>query len=394
MRSALGVAAAAALLIAASGKASWPWAAPFLACWVVSPLVAWWVSLPPKEVDGPRISEAQARKLRLIARRTWRYFERFAGPESHGLPADNFQEVPQPEVAQRTSPTNIGLALLSTVAANDFGWIGTGEMVQRLEATFATLAKLERYRGHFFNWYDTESLLPLEPRYVSTVDSGNLAGHLVALRRACLNRLEEPPSLEWALAGIADALEILRETAAAVSERIRGRVVTARQLDEAVRETSALLSPAPASQEEWAERLEALSSRAEILVDIGLALVQEADGSGSRSRARVGEGRPRLRAEPCARLRGGEARRRRRGRLREGALLHRRRRGPHRAGDGLHVPLRSLARALLDRLPHGRRDAGPEPLRPARVGGAPGQLRRDRVRRMCPSSTGFISAAR
>jgi cyclic beta-1,2-glucan synthetase len=119
-------------------------------------LLAWWVSLPPREVEGPRISEAQARKLRLIARRTWRYFERFAGTESHGLPADNFQEVPQPEVARRTSPTNIGLSLLSTVAASDFGWIGTGEMVQRLEATFAALTKLERHRGHLFNWYDPE----------------------------------------------------------------------------------------------------------------------------------------------------------------------------------------------------------------------------------------------
>ena len=281
MGPALGVAAVGAFLVGASGRASWPWAAPFLVCWVVSPLVAWWVSLPPQEVDGPRISEAQARKLRLIARRTWRYFERFAGPESHGLPADNFQEVPQPEVAARTSPTNIGLGLLSTVAANDFGWIGTGEMVQRLEATFATLAKLERYRGHFFNWYDTESYLPLEPRYVSTVDSGNLAAHLVALRRACLERLQEPASVEWALAGIGDALEILRETAAAVSERIRGRVVTARQLDEAVRETAALLSPVPASPDEWAQRLEALSSRAEVLVDIGVALVQEAEAGGT-----------------------------------------------------------------------------------------------------------------
>ena len=101
------------------------------------------------------------------------------------LPPDNFQEDPKPVVAQRTSPTNIGLYLLSTVAARDFGWIGTIEAVQRIEATLATMERLKRHRGHFYNWYDTSDLRPLEPAYVSTVDSGNLAGHLIALANAC-----------------------------------------------------------------------------------------------------------------------------------------------------------------------------------------------------------------
>ncbi len=207
-----------------------------------------------------------------------------------------FRRCREPQVAPRTSPTNIGLALLSTVAANDFGWIGTGEMVERMEATFATMAKLERYRGHFFNWYDTESLLPLEPRYVSTVDSGNLAGHLIAFRNACLDRLEEPASIERALAGRRGSA---RSSCARPRRRypsgIGSRVVTYRQLEEAVRETAALLSPAPASPDEWAERLRALSCRAEILVDIGLALVQEGGRSEAERRARVGEGGSRLR---------------------------------------------------------------------------------------------------
>src|SRR4029450_3829795 len=101
------------------GPTAWPWAVPFLASWLLSPLVAWWMSLPPRALDGPRLSEAPARELRRIARRTWGYFERFMGPDSHGLPCDNFQEVPEPQVARPTSPTNIRLGLLSTVAAHD-----------------------------------------------------------------------------------------------------------------------------------------------------------------------------------------------------------------------------------------------------------------------------------
>ena len=108
------------------------------------------------------------------------------------LPPDNFQEDPTPVVAHRTSPTNIGLYLLSAVSARDFGWIGTTEAVERLEATLATMSELERFRGHFFNWYDTQDLRPLDPRYVSSVDSGNLAGHLIALANACAEWRDHP----------------------------------------------------------------------------------------------------------------------------------------------------------------------------------------------------------
>ena len=122
---------------------------------------------------------------RLVARRTWRFFEKFVTAEDNMLPPDNFQEDPEPVIAHRTSPTNIGLYLLSVVAARDFGWLGTLDALERLEATFATMAKLERFRGHFYNWYDTSDLRALEPKYVSSVDSGNLAGHLIALGNAC-----------------------------------------------------------------------------------------------------------------------------------------------------------------------------------------------------------------
>ena len=84
------------------------------------------------------------------------------------LPPDNFQEDPKSVIAHRTSPTNLGLYLLSVIAARDFGWLGTLGALERLEGTFATMAKLERFRGHFYNWYDTSDLRALEPKYVSS----------------------------------------------------------------------------------------------------------------------------------------------------------------------------------------------------------------------------------
>ncbi len=101
------------------------------------------------------------------------------------LPPDNFQEDPTPAIAHRTSPTNIGLYLLSVVSARDFGWIGATQAIERLEATLATMNRMQRFRGHFYNWYDTRDLRVLDPKYVSSVDSGNLAGHLIALANAC-----------------------------------------------------------------------------------------------------------------------------------------------------------------------------------------------------------------
>ena len=123
--------------------------------------------------------------MRLIARRTWHFFETFVTAEDHWLPPDNFQEDPKPVVAHRTSPTNIGLYLLSTVAARDFGWIGTLDAVERIEGTLGTMKRMELFRGHFYNWYDTRDLHPLDPKYISSVDSGNLAGHLIVLGNSC-----------------------------------------------------------------------------------------------------------------------------------------------------------------------------------------------------------------
>ena len=182
MAGALVLALAAAALVAFIRPRAWAMAGPFVVLWALSPLVARWVSQPPRVSRTPRHVAGRTRGiLRTTARRTWRFFEAFVGPDDSFLPPDNFQEDPKPVVAHRTSPTNIGLSLLATVAARDLGWIGSLDTVDRLEATLATMRRLERFRGHFYNWYDTVDLRPLEPRYVSTVDSGNLAGHLLVL---------------------------------------------------------------------------------------------------------------------------------------------------------------------------------------------------------------------
>ncbi|HEX6202271.1 MAG TPA: glucoamylase family protein, partial [Thermoanaerobaculia bacterium] len=174
------VAAAALALVAAVRPAALPVALPVLLLWLLAPLLAYLLSrpVPPRQRE---LGEEDRRYLEEVAERTWRYFATFAGEEHHGLPPDNFQEVPEPRVAHRTSPTNVGMGLLATLAAHDLGFIDGDELIARTDAALTTIEGLERYRGHLLNWYDTRSLEPLLPRYVSTVDSGNLAGSLLCL---------------------------------------------------------------------------------------------------------------------------------------------------------------------------------------------------------------------
>jgi len=171
-------------------------AAALCALWAASPLWTWWVSRPWQ--GEAALAVVDRAYLEGIARDTWRFFERCVGPEDHHLPPDNLQTLPQDMVAHRTSPTNIGLYLLSVACARAFGWIGTPELLVRLEATLATLSGLQRHRGHFLNWYDTRTLAPLLPMYVSTVDSGNLAGHLLAVAQACRELARAPPDADTA----------------------------------------------------------------------------------------------------------------------------------------------------------------------------------------------------
>ncbi|MFC6487956.1 GH36-type glycosyl hydrolase domain-containing protein [Nitratireductor sp. GCM10026969] len=217
-RMAFGTLLGLVLAVAAIGLApsSWPLVLPFALLWLTAPALALWASRSPKA--GPRlaISDPDATELRLIARRTWRFFETFVTPEDNMLPPDNFQEDPKPALAHRTSPTNIGLYLVSAVAARDFGWAGTVETVERLEAALQTMRKLARHEGHFFNWYATQDLRVLEPAYISSVDSGNLAGHLIVLANACEAWVNESVAPNARL-GMTDSIQLARQALDAFS---------------------------------------------------------------------------------------------------------------------------------------------------------------------------------
>jgi cellobiose phosphorylase len=189
-------------------------AAPIMALWLISPLAAWWISHPVR-TPRPRISEQDRQFLGVVARRTWRYFETFVVAADNFLPPDNFQEDPPVGAAHRTSPTNIGIAMLSNLAAFDFGYIPVGDLMQRTANTLATLDRMQRYRTHFYNWYDTRSLEPLRPLYVSTVDSGNLAGHLLTLAVGLAGLSGRKIFPRQMCSGLAATLTVLRDVASA-----------------------------------------------------------------------------------------------------------------------------------------------------------------------------------
>lgn len=181
--------ALAALVLAAAlwwGGAHWPVTGAVLcALWAASPLWTWWGSRPWRGAGPAPASTREREYLYGVAQDTWQFFARYVGPQSMHLPPDNVQFTPQVMVAHRTSPTNMGLYLLSAACARRLGWIDTEEFLGRCEQTLATMGRLQRHQGHFLNWYDTQTLQPLAPEYVSTVDSGNLCGHLEALAGAC-----------------------------------------------------------------------------------------------------------------------------------------------------------------------------------------------------------------
>jgi cellobiose phosphorylase len=197
-----------AMLLLVINPAALAVAGPFLILWLASPAITWWLSQPLADHEA-RLTDEQHRFLARIARKTWAFFDTFVGPQDHWLPPDNFQEVPHAAVAHRTSPTNIGLSLLANLSAYDFGYIPAGLLLERTARTFETMARLERHRGHFYNWYDTQTLQPLHPIYVSTVDSGNLAGHLLTLRPGLTGLLDRPIFEPCWLDGLRDTLEIL-----------------------------------------------------------------------------------------------------------------------------------------------------------------------------------------
>ncbi len=193
-------------------------AAPILVLWCASPGIVLWFSLPLGRRGG-RLTDEQIRYLRKLSRKTWAFFETFVTPEDHWLPPDNYQEYRVATVAHRTSPTNMGLALLANLSAYDFGYIPAGQCIDRTENALCTMESIERHRGHFYNWYDTQSLKPLLPAYISTVDSGNLAAHLLTLRAGLLalpdHRILGPQIFH----GLGDAYGILADLADRLSPK-------------------------------------------------------------------------------------------------------------------------------------------------------------------------------
>ena len=276
MSSAEVIAVVGAMLVLVLRPSALPVAAPFLLAWGASPYIAYWLS---RHVAPERTSLVAREEgmVRLIARRTWRFFERFVGEEDHWLPPDNYQEDPRPAIAHRTSPTNIGLFLLSTVAAHDFGYVGSLELVERLELTVATMQKLERFRGHYLNWYDTRTLSPLWPHYISTVDSGNLAGHLLALKQACVEMPDRTLFDARTMTGLEDTITLMLEESARLGAvRQRTEVVTIKQLRGEIEACVTLIAAGmPETLGAWATLFESLMRHAIIIEDIVNALSHE-----------------------------------------------------------------------------------------------------------------------
>ena len=203
--------AGAVVLLVTTSSMLWPLALPFLLLWFAAPALAYYSSLLTTPNVVIKIDVTEQRQIRLIARETWLYFEHFVTAYDNWLPPDNFQEDPTPVTAHRTSPTNIGLYFLSTIAAYDFSWINIGELLSRFADTFVSMHRMERYKGHFFNWYNTIDLRPLEPRYISSVDSGNLAGYLLVVAQMCRALPREKLLSDTWHEGISDTLSVLQE---------------------------------------------------------------------------------------------------------------------------------------------------------------------------------------
>jgi cyclic beta-1,2-glucan synthetase len=175
------------------------------AVWLTAPLAAYWISKTYVRKKG-QPTQQDLVKLRRLARKTWAYYEDFAVQEDHYLPPDNYQEEPTRIVAHRTSPTNIGMLFMAILCARDLGYIGSGEFGERVKRVLDTMERMDRWKGHFYNWYDTETLKVLRPLYVSTVDSGNLIGYLMVLAQA-LREYAQKPVIDMNLAfGLRDTI--------------------------------------------------------------------------------------------------------------------------------------------------------------------------------------------
>lgn len=246
-------------------------AMPVMLLWVLAPEIAYRISLPTMEKTAV-LTPLEQQRLRTLARRTWLFYEEYVGPGDHWLPPDHFQEAPRGLAAHRTSPTNVGLYLLSALSAYDFGYISLLNLSLRITDTFDTLSHLTRYRGHFLNWIDTQNLQHLTPRYVSTVDSGNLAGSLLALKQACLSMEDEAVWRPERWQGLLDTLSLLNEGITSlmhseVQETVVGKHVSQMQ--------AAIQSRPEAAQAEVSLLLQLIQEAVPALEDALLALFEE-----------------------------------------------------------------------------------------------------------------------
>ena len=203
----------AVTLVSALRRAAIPALLPLALLWLLAPLAAWGVSRPLRH-RTPVLTAEHWRLLHRLACRIWHYFDDFVSAEENWLPPDNFQETPAPMIASRTSPTNLSFGLNALLTAWDFGYLSTGTMIDRMTKMLDTMDRLERFRGHFYNWYDTRELKPLPPRYVSSVDSGNLVAGLLLLRNGLLELVRRPALPPQVWEGLGDTLGVLREEAA------------------------------------------------------------------------------------------------------------------------------------------------------------------------------------
>ena len=218
MTSSPAIAFGAAVLVVVLRPTAAPAALPILLLWVSAPAIAFVLSKPAPS-SRPSISDEDAAYLRRVAERTWTYFDKYVTADDRWLPPDNVQFDPEPRLAHRTSPTNIAMSLLSTLAAHDLGFIETARLLKTIEATLSTVDRLEHFEGHLLNWYDTETLMPLSPKYVSTVDSGNFAAALMVIGAAMRELARTQPDDDTGRATAAKMTALAERAAAHFAEK-------------------------------------------------------------------------------------------------------------------------------------------------------------------------------
>jgi cyclic beta-1,2-glucan glucanotransferase len=276
------------LVVSSARPGAVPVALPFLALWAAAPLIAHWLSQPVR-LRRLDLDPAQRAYLRQVARKTWRWFETFVGPDDHWLPPDNYQQDPGPVIAHRTSPTNVGMGLLATLAAHDLGYIRTPEMADRIEKALSAMESMERHQGHLLNWYDSANLAPLHPRYVSTVDSGNLAGALLILAEGLRRMAREGQDDAALAAGQADAAALLVRSLGPVAKAEASRRAACESLEREAKAVQAIVGDEDLFP---AEKVAALRRRAAGLRQAASAFDSAGDpGSADAEEVRYWAGR-------------------------------------------------------------------------------------------------------